>query len=129
MALVLLAVALLTPLAVARRLTPNSAGLGTHQQLGLPPCTVVWYFGMRCPSCGMTTSWSLAARGRFLAACQANAGGFLLAITSAIVGPWALVSGLRGRWLWGPPGDRLLSAVAVIIVGVTLVDWYVRVWM
>jgi len=126
--LMLLALAMLIPLVVASRLTPNAAGLGTHQQLGLPPCTIVWYFGMRCPSCGMTTSWSLATQGRFIAACQANAGGLLLAITAAVAGPWALVSGLRGRWLWGAPGDRLLATVSVIIVGVTLIDWYARVW-
>src|SRR5690242_10680262 len=45
-------------LATAWRLTPSPRGLGTHQQLGLAPCTVEQWFGMRCPSCGMTTAWA-----------------------------------------------------------------------
>lgn len=76
----------------------------------------------------MTTAWALATHGRLIEACQANAGGLLLAVVAAVVGPWSMVSGLRGRWLWGPPSDRLLAAVSMVVVGVTLLDWYVRVW-
>lgn len=122
----LLGVTLITPLIVASRLTPNSAGMGTHQQLGLPPCTIVMFFDMRCPSCGMTTSWALATHGRLLAAAQANSGGLLLAMIAVTMGPWSLVSGLRGRWLGGPPSDRLLAVSAVLVVVVTLADWAVR---
>jgi hypothetical protein len=77
----------------------------------------------------MTTSWALATHGRLLAAAQANSGGLLLALLAMVVGPWSLVSGLRGQWLWGPPGDRLLAAVAVTVVGVTVLDWIYRVWL
>lgn len=76
----------------------------------------------------MTTSWALATHGRLLAAAQANSGGLLLALIAAAMGPWSLVSGLRGRWLWGQPSDRLLAASAVIVVVVTLADWGVRIW-
>ena len=56
---------LVSLLAVAGSLQPSPAGLGTHEQLGLPSCTFRWLFGMRCPSCGMTTSWSHAMRGQW----------------------------------------------------------------
>src|SRR5262245_11862434 len=88
-------------LVTASRLTPSPQGLGTHRQLGLPPCTVLDWFGIRCPSCGMTTSWAHVARGRVLAATQANAGGALLALAAAACGPWLVGSGLCGRWLIG----------------------------
>jgi hypothetical protein len=120
---------MIAPLIVASRLTPNAAGMGTHQQLGLPPCTIVMFWGMRCPSCGMTTSWALATHGRLLAAAQANAGGLLLALVAATMGPWSLVAGLRGQWIGGPPSDRLLAGIAILVVVVTLVDWTARVWI
>lgn len=125
----MLGVGMIAPLVVASRLTPSATGMGTHQQLGLPPCTVVMFFGMRCPSCGMTTSWALATHGRMLAAAQANAGGLLLALIAAVMGPWSVASGLRGRWLGGPPSDRLLAVSAVLVVVVTLMDWAARVWL
>ena len=84
-----------------------------------------WY-NIPCPSCGMTTSWSHMMRGQVLRAAQANAGGMLLAIAAAVFGPWMLVSGLRGSWLFGPPPERLLLAVGVVIVLTTLVDWCLR---
>ncbi|NBO19844.1 MAG: DUF2752 domain-containing protein, partial [Proteobacteria bacterium] len=40
-----------------RWLTPDARGLGTHEQLGLPPCGFYLWYGLPCPSCGMTTSW------------------------------------------------------------------------
>lgn len=65
-------------------------------------------------------------RGRLAMACAANTGGTLLAITSIICGPWAVLSGIRGRLLIGPPNDRLVIAAGVGIILVTFVDWTVR---
>ncbi len=39
LALLAVAVVPLAMLAVATQLEPSAAGLGTHQQLGLPPCS------------------------------------------------------------------------------------------
>ncbi len=117
---------LVVMLAVAARLTPSARGMGTHQQLGLPPCSLVMWAGMRCPSCGMTTSWSHLMRGNVPAAVRANSGGTLLALAAITAGPWLLVSGLRGRWMWGPPRESVLLSVGIAIVAVTLVDWWLR---
>ena|SRR6476660_628895 len=119
-------VTLVALLVTASRLTPSSAGVGTHQQLGLPPCTVLDWFGIRCPSCGMTTSWAHMVRGHLLAAVRANAGGALLALAAASAGPWLVGSGLRGRWLIGRPAEEVVVAAGVTIIIVTLVQWTLR---
>ncbi|HUY35011.1 MAG TPA: DUF2752 domain-containing protein [Pirellulales bacterium] len=116
----------LAPLVVAGCLRPDPNGLGTHQQLGLPPCTFVWLFGMRCPSCGMTTSWAHAARGNWTAALASNSGGALLAGVAALAGPWLVVSAARGRWLTRPPSERALVGASLGVVVVTLIDWICR---
>jgi hypothetical protein len=125
--LVALGGCLLALLAVAAWLTPNPQGLGTHRQLGLPPCTFVAWFGIRCPSCGMTTSWSHLLRGNVVGALQANAGGALLAVTAALLAPWLLGSGLFGKWLIGPPRPGFTLLLGLTIVTITLVQWVMRV--
>jgi hypothetical protein len=117
---------LLALLVTAWCLTPSPVGLGTHRQLGLPPCTILDWFGFRCPSCGMTTSWAYMTHGRPLAALQANAGGALLAIVAAVCGPWLTISAARGRWLTRPPADWLMVAVGAAIVGITITQWTMR---
>jgi len=117
---------LLALLVTAWCLQPSPVGLGTHRQLGLPPCTILDWFGFRCPSCGMTTSWAYMMHGRPLAALQANAGGALLAIVAAVVGPWLTISAARGRWLTRPPADWLMVAVWAAIIGITIMQWTVR---
>ena len=62
----------------ARCLVPDPRGLGTHQQLGLPPCTFRVLFGRPCPACGMTTAWANVLRGRLPPALRANVTGTLL---------------------------------------------------
>jgi hypothetical protein len=113
-------------LVLAARLTPNPLGMGTHQQLGLPPCTLVTWFGVRCPSCGMTTSWAYLTRGRAEAAVRANAGGTLLAMTAAVCGPWLVLSGLLGRWVVGPPHEWVTLGLGLTILAVTVVDWTIK---
>lgn len=67
-------------LGLARTLQPAPGGYGTHQQLGLPPCTSIALWGTPCPACGMTTAWAWFTRGAWWPAWQANAGGCLLAL-------------------------------------------------
>jgi hypothetical protein len=126
LALVASGIVLVGLLATAAWLTPSPAGYGTHRQLGLPPCTMVQWLDIRCPSCGMTTSWSHLMHGQPLAALRANSGGTLLALVAAACGPWMLASGLRGRWVIGRPHEMLALAVGIAIVIVTLVDWSIR---
>lgn len=90
---------LLAGFGVAAGLKPDPRGFGTHQALGLPPCTVRLLLGIPCPSCGMTTSFSHFIRGQFVDSVRANAAGFLLASVCLLQIPWCLVSAGRGRLL------------------------------
>lgn len=46
-----------------RLLTPSHDYVGTHQQLGFPPCSFRAVFGLPCPGCGGTTSVCFMAHG------------------------------------------------------------------
>ena len=110
-------------LGVAVWLTPDRHGHGTHQQLGLPPCTFYVLFGRPCPACGMTTSWAWLVRGEVIEACRANVGGTLLAALAIAGVPWLLGSALRGRWLTRRPNDLTLAGLVGGMLLVTLVQW------
>ncbi len=117
---------LITLLVIALQLTPNPRGFGTHRQLGLPECSFKTLFQVPCPSCGMTTSWSHMVRGRVISSFRANAGGAALAITAIVVGPWFLISGVRGRWAIEPPSEVWVVCYALGIVAVIIGEWVLR---
>jgi hypothetical protein len=122
-----LGLVLVTLLITAACLTPSRRGMGTHQQLGLPPCSMVQILGLRCPACGMTTSWAYLLDGQVFSSLRANAGGTLLGLTALMLAPWSLLTALRGRWFWVAPRDEVLLVVSVTIAAVTVVDWVVRI--
>jgi hypothetical protein len=128
-ALIAVALGMLAVLAVAISLRPSERGFGTHEQLGMPPCAVQLTFGIRCPSCGMTTAWSHMVRGQIVRAFAANVGGALSCIVVVICVPYFLVSGLRGRWIVRPPTDWALATMCTVFVVVTLIDWLLRLWL
>jgi len=123
-----ISLALVFLLVIAAVLKPDFRGHGTHEQLGLPPCSVVTLFQVRCPSCGMTTSWANLVRGRAVTAWKANAGGALLAILALLAAPWLLVSAMIGRWVVWTPRSDVAVVVGVAIFAVTLIDWIMRLW-
>ena len=114
-------------LIVARVLEPDPSGVGTHQQLGFPPCGFLVAFGITCPSCGMTTSWSLATRGQLVSSFQSNAGGFLAAVLALPVAIWRLASCYRGRWVWYRPEPWTLGGLMAAIIVAAMVQWALRV--
>jgi hypothetical protein len=126
--LIVVGTGLLALLAIAVYLPPSERGYGTHQKLGLPPCSFQQLFGTRCPSCGMTTAWSNTVRGRLIAAVKANSAGMVLCLAALVCTPVMLVSGIRGRWLVQPPNERTLALAATFFVVITLVDWAIRLW-
>jgi hypothetical protein len=125
-ALAALALAVLVLLVTARNLTPDAHGYGTHQQLGLPPCTFYLIFQRPCPACGMTTSWAWLLRGEIGRALAANAGGTLLAALSLVGVPWILISTVRGRWLGGWPNQWTVAGIAGVVSLVTAGQWIWR---
>ncbi len=113
-------------LIVAFRLEPDPRGFGTHQQMGFPPCTFRTFFGVSCPSCGMTTSFALFTKGRLFEAARANFAGLLLAICCAVQIPWCWFSAARGRALGIGRPEVVLLWIMLAICSISLAQWLAR---
>ena len=124
--LVLWCLFLLCGFAVAASLIPDPRGFGTHQQLGFSPCSFEPVFGLPCPSCGMTTSFSHFIRGQWPSAIRANFTGFLLACLCAIQIPWCAISVRQSR-LWRVSRPALTVTVVLLAVyAVAAIHWSMR---
>ena len=111
---------------VAMWLAPDPSGLGTHEQLGLPACTVREVFGGPCPSCGMTTSIAHFVRGQFAQSAQANAAGLWLAVCSAAMIPWSLKIAITGRCPFVYSFTEILMVLLLSVTLISLIQWAVR---
>ncbi|MBM3289928.1 MAG: DUF2752 domain-containing protein [Candidatus Hydrogenedentes bacterium] len=106
---------------VATYLTPDPRGLGTHEQLGLPPCISSTYLGVPCPFCGMTTAFALMAHARLTDAVHTQPAGAAFfavciialagALATAVLGhtPKHAAALARAPWI----GGAALAIVAV----------------
>jgi hypothetical protein len=113
-------------LAIARHLVPAASGVGTHVQLGLPPCGFLTATGLPCPSCGLTTAFAHMVRLNLLDAAHVHPVGvalFMVVVASlvgcglAAVGGWPLEDTLK----------RLrLERVAAIICLAAVLSWFAR---
>jgi hypothetical protein len=109
-------------LGIARFLTPNPAGLGTHQQLiGMAPCSFVLTSGLPCPTCGMTTSFSHMMHGHPLTALKVQPAGAVLCLATlvfAFFGIYAAVFGQTVTLNWDRIGPvRFMLALGLLILG------------
>ena len=87
-------------LGVAAFLRPDPRGLGTHEQLHLPPCTFQHLTGLPCPGCGMTTAFAATVRLQFGTAFMASPFGMLLAAGTLAFGVFSLVCLATGSRAW-----------------------------
>ena len=115
-------------MALAWMLEPDARGYGTHQRLGLPPCSFRIVFGMPCPGCGGTTSFAYFVRGAWWQAASSNLAGFGCALMSALMIPWSLASAVSGR-TWGLR-DPLTAFVWLLAILASLsgLQWLARVF-
>jgi hypothetical protein len=95
----------------------------THRQLGLPPCTFYLMTDLPCPSCGMTTSFSLLAHGDVGNSLRANFVGTLLALFGLVVIPWGLACAVTGRTYFIVSIERGLIAVIVTFLTLLIFRW------
>ncbi len=107
---------------VASRLEPAVSGIGTHEQMGLPPCGMAMLWGVPCPTCGMTTAFAYAARGRLSSAFHAQPAGLALVISVAVTAVAAgatLVTGrtYRVNWYRLSPAGVGFGAMGVLLAG------------
>lgn len=116
-------------LTAALLLTPAAQGHGTHQQLGLPPCTFLWLTGFPCAFCGMTTSWTHAAHGQVLESIRTQPMGFVFFSIDLALVVWILGLAVLGRAQFRP--ERFLSAIPRPLwwsgLSLTLVAWIYKI--
>lgn len=119
----------LAVLAVALWLPPDARGHGTHEALGIPPCGFVVTSGLPCPTCGMTTAFSNAVRGRIAQAFVAHPGGLALCLLAMLGVPAAFALAATGRmpWInWDRNAVRLMLGLALVILagwGFKIIWW------
>ncbi len=119
----IIALGCLTVLVVAAVLRPDPSGMGTHQQLGLPPCGFKSVFGLPCPTCGMTTSFTNAAHAHPVAAVQAQPFGAILALISAITFWLSLHVAITGSTLGLTAGQLIGPRLPWLLIGGLLAGW------
>ena len=102
-------------------LKPDPRGHGTHEQLGLPPCSFMLTTGLPCPTCGMTSAFSLVVRGKVLEGIIAQPASAALCLLTIIMLPISLWTVATGRSIcvnWDRLGAvRVSLAFAMIFVG------------
>jgi hypothetical protein len=114
-------------LIVARLLRPAARGVGTHEQLGLPPCVFLHLTGIPCPSCGLTTSFAHAARLHFYEAFIVQPFGFILFCLTALGVPLSLyLIYARVPWARLFYSARFNRAMYVMIV-LYLLGWIYKI--
>jgi hypothetical protein len=111
----------------ARSLTPSLHGIGTHTQLGLPPCGFLRWAGLPCPACGLTSCFALLSRGSLQAGVDSHPVGALLFTLTCLSIPLSLAAALRGVC----PAKALESAhlrhVCITLAVALLTQWLLRV--
>lgn len=117
-------------LAVSRVLTPDASGYGTHTQVLMLPCVFHAVTHLPCPLCGLTTSFSLTARGEMRRAFESHLLGPPLFVLTALMAVAGLASLLPGT-------DRLRRLITLAggsefgwwLVAALLVAWPIDVWL
>lgn len=103
--------------------SPKTMATHTGPPLNLPDCTFKTMTGLPCPSCGMTTSFSLLMHGDPLNSMRANWVGTGLAVFCLALIPWALASVWLKRPLFVKALDRAMAYAVVTFLVVMLLRW------
>lgn len=109
-------------------LRPEPSGMGSHQQLGLPPCGWLLASGWPCPTCGMTTAFAAVTHVQPRAAWLAQPFGAVLAVATTVFFWGGLHVAVFGSQL-GRVLERLLAARVIWVVGAMLLaSWAYKCW-
>jgi len=119
--------ALLALVVLGRFVRPDPRGYGTHEQLGLPSCKVIEWWGIPCPGCGVTTSVAWAARGSFLRSLATQPFGLFVALAIPLAAVWAIQGHLRGRDLWRDLNAMRWGAWGWWIAVALLASWLYKI--
>ena len=116
-------------LTIARVLSPAPNGLGTHQQLGLPPCFFHKLTGIPCPTCGMTTSFAHTVRLHFYEAFVTQPFGMLACVLMAMFIPISLLL-MQRRVPWMKVMTvRGSNAAMYTLIALFVAAWVYKIWI
>ena len=109
-------------LSAAAWLTPDGSGMGSHEQLGYPPCTMLTLTGYPCPTCGMSTAFAHAVRGELLSAFHAQPAGLVLALAAIVAACMSLGVVVTGKvwavnWYRVSPTRVTLAVILLVVAG------------
>jgi Protein of unknown function (DUF2752) len=114
-------------LVTARLLRPSSRGVGTHEQLGLPPCPFLYLTGIPCPSCGLTTSFAYAARLEFVSSLITQPFGFIVFILTICAIPFAIYLIRRRISLSEFMQTRIVERLIYVTLTFYLLSWFYKI--
>jgi hypothetical protein len=124
---VLVCLACACVIATAIWVLPAADGHGSHTQLGLPPCMWAVVLHRPCPTCGMTTSFAYAVRGRLIDAAVTQPFGLLIALGTGVTFWASLYIALTGSQLGGlvgrAMGPRALWSLAALAAAAWAYKW------
>ncbi len=118
-----LAIGMGSVLGVAAYMSPESAGHGTHEQIGLPPCAWAVQFDAPCMTCGMTTAFAHAAEGDLLGSLVTQPMGMLLAVGTAVGFWFALYVAATGSRAGVMAGQLLRPRFLYTVAGLAGAAW------
>ncbi len=101
----------------------------THMQMGLPQCTFKEVTNLPCPSCGMTTSFSLLIHGDVWNSLRANFAGTALATLGLFYVPWSIVSAWKGRFLLIRSLEMTLFRLSIAFMALLFGRWGIALAM
>lgn len=117
----LVGLACVVVLALAIYLEPDPKGYGTHRGLSdtWPPCSIILISGLPCPTCGMTTAFSNAVRGRVVAAFIAQPAGLVFCVATVVGLIYSTHVAVTGwmKWVnWDRIATRLMLGLGLLIL-------------
>src|SRR5262245_9921000 len=108
-------------------LHPDPRGLGTHEQLFLPPCWFHWLTGIPCPSCGLTTSFAFLAKGDVWNGIRVHPLGPVLFLLAALGFVHAAVSLVRRRPSWTFFERPSAFWATMILMSALMITWAIKI--
>ncbi len=108
-------------------LKPSRDYVGTHQQLGFPPCSFRAVFGLPCPGCGGTTSVAFMVHGHPVDALKSNLFGSAVFLVIAATWLGCLFSVVTRRPIALLLEGRDAARVVAYAIALMLVSWVVKI--